>query len=215
MFLLGACLPLRSTEVKARAGGLDLTFPAPENFEDVGEKFRTMLFELLVPSANRLVAAFAPGTEIAKLNAGRASGGLDTYAMVEAPRQAEYADCTPEAFQQMLKGLGAPVVELVREQAMEEFSARLKSLGEKSPDVGVPENVGPIFKKTDVYGSATLMKYSQGERSLTMVAASALIRVRQRVLYAYIFRRYESSETVVSTGKSLEVWADSILAKNK
>ncbi len=215
VLFIGASLPMHAADLKVRAGGLDLTLPLPENFEDVGEKYRTTLFELMVPSSNRLVAALAPPAEIAKMNEGKASGGLDAYAMIQAPRQMEYADCTPEAFQQVLKSVGAPIGEVVREQISDEMNVRLKSLGQGSIDVGGTKDLGAVFRKTDAYGSVTLTKYSQGERSGTMAAGTALIRVRQRVIFAYIFRRYESPETVLSIGKSLEAWTDLILAKNR
>lgn len=215
VLFLGVCVAAHGADLKVRAGGLDLTMPAPDNFQDSGEKFRTTLFELMVPSANRLVAAFAPAAEIAKMDAGNSSGGLDAYAIVEAPRQMEYADCTPEVFEQVLKSVGAPAAELAGKQATEEMNFRLKTLGQRSVDIGSPENLGGIFQKTDAYGYASLTKYSQGDRSVTMATASAVIRVRQRLIFAYIFRRYESPETVMSMAKSLEAWTDSILAKNR
>ncbi len=167
VILLSACLPMPGSDVKARAGGFDLTLPVPEKFEDVGERFRTTVFELMVPSANRLVGAFAPAAEIAKMNEGRASGGLAVYAMIQVPRQLEYTDCTPQTFQQMLKGAGAPAEELAREQAAQEMNLRLKSFGQKSINVGGTEDLGSVFRKTDAYGSATLATYSQDERSVT------------------------------------------------
>ena len=149
------------------------------------------------------------------MNKDGAPQGLDTYAMIQVPRQLEYADCTPEAFQQMLKSTGAPAGEVVRERALEEMNVRLKSFGQGSIDVGGTQDLGAVFRKTDAYGSVTLTKYSLGERSVTMSAATAVIRVRQRVMFAYVFNKYQSPETVLSIGKNREAWTDSIPAKNK
>jgi len=219
----GACLYAEAADTEVRAGGIALTLPAPSSdFRESGDKLRTTVFELIVPSVNRLVSAWAPPQELAKLREGKASGGLDAYAMVEVLRQLEYDDCTPEAFQQLLKSAGASTGELVGKAmedmgkgATEEMNARLKSLGQRSIEMNHPENPGALFQRTDAYGFAALTTYKQGDRSVTMATVTAVIRVRQRVLFAYIFRKYESPDTVISIGKDLEVWADGILMRKK
>jgi len=217
VFFLSACLRAEGTDTEVKAGGIVLTLPAPAvDFKESGDKLTTTVFELLVPSVNRLVAAWAPPQELAKLNEGKTTAALDAYAMVEVLRQLEYEDCTPEAFQQLVRSAGPSTSELVGvgKGMEEELNARLTSLGQRT-ELNRPENVGGIFQKADAYAFATLTGYKQGDRVVSMAVATAVIRVRQRVLFAYIFRKYESPDTVISMGKNLEAWTDAILVKNK
>src|SRR6202042_187831 len=101
-----ALSPAIGADVEFKAGGAVLTLPGPPNdFVEAGDKLRTTLFELLVPTVNRLLSAYIPEHSFVDLNAGKANGGLEVYAMVEVPRQAGYADCTPENFAQVLKSV--------------------------------------------------------------------------------------------------------------
>jgi hypothetical protein len=92
---------------------------------------------------------------------------------------------------------------------------RLKSLGAGPVDVGHPEMLGGLFQKSDAAGFAMLLAFKQGERSVTMANGTAFVRVRQRLLFMYLFRKYESPDTVNWLRRNLEPWVDAILAKNK
>ena len=185
---------------------------------EVGDRLRTTIFELMAPSFNRLLAAYAPAKTIIDLNERKTTGGLDLYALVEVMRQAEYADCTQQAFEEMLKGAEASMGAFVTEnvgQLEEEMNIRLKSLGTKPIEVGRPEMLGGVFRKTDAAGFAMLVAIKQNDRSVTMAGAFAMVRVKQRLIYAYLFRRYESPDTVRWLRKNLDVWADAIVARNE
>jgi hypothetical protein len=50
--------------------------------------------------------------------------------------------------------------------------------------------------------------------SATMVVVTAMIHVKHRVLFAYLYQTYESPETVDSLGKLADGWASRILSAN-
>jgi len=60
-----------------------------------------------------------------------------------------------------------------------------------------------------------LAAYKQEDRSVTMIIGTAFVRVKQRLIFVYLYRRYESPDTATLIRKELETWADAILAKNK
>jgi hypothetical protein len=219
LFLVSASLPLAAADDAVKVGGVDLTLPAPEQkFVEVGDKLRTTLFYLLVPSTNRLLAVYVLPEALANLNAGKSAGGLDSYAMAEVPRRAEYLDCTPQAFGQVIKGMEpmlgkADAVNV--HQVEQELNDRLKAAGAKPIEVGHPEILGNLFHKPDAAGYAMLMAVSNGDRSVKMAAGIAFMRVRQRIIFVYLYRKYESPDTVTGVSKNLEAWVDSILARNK
>jgi hypothetical protein len=60
-----------------------------------------------------------------------------------------------------------------------------------------------------------LVAIKAGETSTTMAAGMAVFRVKQRVLFAYFFRKYDSPDTAKAVRKALEAWTDDILASNQ
>lgn len=200
------------------AGGIELTLPGPAgDFGVAGDKIRTTFFELLAPSNNRLLAAYLPEKALADLNAGK-SVELDIYSMVEVPRRAEYTDVTPQQFDEVLKAMAPSMgnIESVQGDLQQEMTIRLKSLTAKPIEIGHPEMLGGIFRKSDAGGYAMLLAFKQGDgRSDTIAGGMAVLRVRQRLIFAYLYRKYESPDTVSWVGKNLEAWCDAILAKNK
>jgi len=203
---------------EAKAGGVLLVLPAPPgDFVEVGDKLRSMFFELLVPSSNRLLTAYAPPSKIDMIGKVK-DPGLDWYGMVEVPRQAEYADFTPDAFEQVVKALDASLGKSAAaqtEDATAEINLRLKELGGKPIEIGHPEMLGSFFRVRDAAGYGLLIAMKQEDKNVTMANGMAAVRVKQRLVFAYIFRKFESPETVALVRKDLRSWADSILAENK
>ncbi len=203
------------------AGGVALTLPGPPgDFEEVGDRLRTTLFELLAPSTNRLLSAYLPAQALTKFNQANTAGRPDmsTYALVEVPRQAEYMDCGRSQFQQVLQSLESSMGQFAATgtaQAEEEINPRLKALGAKPVEIGHPDMLGGLFKKADASGFGMRMALKQGDRTVTLAVGLAVLRVRQRLVYAYLYVKYESPETVLKMRKDLESWADAILAKNQ
>ena len=219
--LLLLCTPITAAiaaDPEVKAGGVPLVLPAPPgDFVEVGDKLRSMFFELLVPSRNRLLTAYAPPSKIDTI--GKVNGpGLDWYGMVEVPRQAEYTDVTPDVFEQVVKAfdtsLGAEAAEHTGD-TMAEINLRLKQVGGKPIKAGHPEMLGGLFREADAAGYGMLTAYQQEEKTYTMATGMAAVRVKQRLLFAYIFRKYESPETVALVRKDLGSWVDSILGRNK
>ena len=60
-----------------------------------------------------------------------------------------------------------------------------------------------------------LMAFKQGDRSVTMVCGVSAVRVKQRVIFAYLYHKYESQDSVSWLHKNAMAWVDSILARNK
>lgn len=219
LLVLGTCLAASGTDPEVKAGGVTLMLPGPTSgFAEVGDRLRTTFFELLAPSTNRLLTAYVPTQSLEQLNTGKATGALDVYALMEVSRRAEYADLTPQAFQKLVDDMGPALGKLDAQKVgdvTEEINLRLKSLGTKPIEAGHPEMLGSIFQRADASGFAMLMAVKQANISDTMAVGLAVLRVKQRLVFAYLYRKYEAPETVKLLRKGLEGWADEILAKNK
>jgi hypothetical protein len=214
LLLFGACSVAIAADPRVSAGGIELTLPGPRSdFAEAGDKLRTTFFELLVPSNNRLLTAYVPEQTLANLNAGK-SRELDIYSMVEVPRRAEYTEVTPQAFEQVLKGMEPSMGTLNVGELQQEMNTRLKSLGTRPIEIGHPEMLGGIFRKSNAAGFPMLLAVKQDDRKDTMAGGMAVLRVKQRLVFAYLYRKYESPDTISWVRKNLEVWCDAILAKN-
>jgi hypothetical protein len=171
-----------------------------------------------VPSNNRLLDAYLPAQRLAELNKGTGAGRLEVYAMLEVSRRGEYADCTPEAFQQVLASIG-PTMGTFNKTSMDELeqemNSHLKSPGTKPVELGRPEMLGGIFQKSNAAGFAMSTAIKQDDRSVSMATGVALIRVRQRLIFAYLYSQFDSPESLTWLRKNLEAWCDAILAKNQ
>jgi hypothetical protein len=112
--LLSVCLQARAEDPKVKAGGVTLTLPGPtSDMVEVGDKLRTTFFELLTPANNRLLAAYLPTQRLADINAAKAERGADYYALVEVSRQAEYAEITPDIFEDIRKEMESTLGKVV------------------------------------------------------------------------------------------------------
>jgi hypothetical protein len=206
-----------AADPEVKAGGVLLVLPAPPgDVVEVGDKLRSMFFELLVPGTNRLLTAYAPPSKIDIIGKVK-DPGLDWYGMIEVPRPMEYTDFTPDAFERVINAMDSSSGKVAGEQAgdtMAEINLRLKQLGAKPIEVGHPEMLGGLFRVTDAAGYGMLIAMKQEDKSLTMANGMAVLRVKQRLVFAYIYRKFESPETVALVRKDLRSWADSILAAN-
>jgi hypothetical protein len=218
VFLL--CAPITAAiaaDPEVKAGGVPLVLPAPPgDFVEVGDRLRSTFFELLVPSPNRLLTAYTPPSKIDLIGKVK-DPGLDWYGMVEVPRLAEYTDFTPDTFEEVVQAMDTSLGKVAAEQtgnAMDEINLRLKELGGKPIEIGHQEMLGSFFREADAAGYGMLTGFKREEKTLTMTIGMAAVRVKQRLILAYIFRKYESPETVALLRKDLGSWADSILAKN-
>ena len=202
------------------AGGIELVLPGPSNgFEEAGEKLRVTFFGLLVPANDRLLTAYVSSQKLAELNEGKSTGGLGVYGLVQVPRQFEYEDCTPRAFEKVSESMdlytsktySGTMAGLIQEQA----NGHLKSIGVDSVEMGRPKMLGRAFQDPNASGFLMQAVLKVGTREIDMAGGFAALRVKQRLIFASLWRRNESPDTVHLVSTDLETWANAILEKNK
>jgi hypothetical protein len=96
----------------------------------------------------------------------------------------------------------------------EEINNKLKAV-QNSKDISIDKLIplGTIFQTTDAYGFLFDGVVSSGGTTTRIVAASILIRVRNRLIFAYVYgSEAESSLKWVQT--TAEEWTREILAAN-
>jgi len=203
-----------------KAGGIAVAIPSPAtNMTDVGFGNRKFM-EVFVPPDNRLIAGFLLTNDLPKL--GKTSDGsiLSKYAIVEVARHMEYMDCSSSDFGKLtaaMKKQFGDVVNSTTKKVEEEFNRRMKSLDLNKLTVKLekPVQLGCLFSKQDAYGFGMIMFVSSGGTATKMGVGSALVRVKQRVLFLYLYAEYKNEDTVKWLRRATEDWADAVLKANK
>jgi hypothetical protein len=203
-----------------RAGLKSIAIPAPTSeLSEIGPDYR-VLFEPLVADSNRLIAAFTTSDDAAAMRAGK-SEGMKEYALVEVLRRAEFTTVTPELFKQvedtMATQFGTTLNSTLKDQ-QDELNHKLKAaIGDSATAVNLekPVQLGVLFSKPDACGFAVVMPVSAKGNNMKMVAGVTVLRVQERLIYAYLYTRYNDEESMQWIRKTAEGWADSILAANK
>ena len=200
-----------------RVGGQSIILTSPvEEMVEVGSDNRVIL-EVVVPESNRLIAGYVLKTEQAVLHG--AGTELTRYAMVQVPRQGEFADVSADDFKQIADGagkqLGAAIDSSVKEGETE-FNRRMKSMNLDSLQATLdkPVQLGRLFARGDAFGFGMIMSVTMNGKTTKMVAGINLLRVRNRVLFAYVYSVYKDESTVEWMRNTSQDWADSILRAN-
>jgi uncharacterized membrane protein len=116
----------------------------------------------------------------------------------------------------MASSFGANFETAMKEQE-EEINRRLKALNSSAAAVSAdkPVYLGALFSKADACGFGATMAVSSSGTTVTMAMGLSVIRVQNRVFFAYLYKRYEDESTLLWIRKASEQWADSILSANK
>ncbi len=202
-----------------KAGGTPIVIPPPTtDLVEVGDEARGVM-EVAVPDSNRLIAAYLLPEDLPRLTKGSDNPELTKYALVEVPRSGEYSDVEVSDFKQMTDSasqeLGAALNSAFSETE-DEFNRRLKDLNvNATASLGKPVQLGPLFAKTDAFGFGLVTQVTVGSSSTDMAMAAAIVRVKKRVIFAYLYAEYKNDDTVKWLRKSSEDWADAILKANQ
>jgi len=183
-----------------RAGLKSISIPAPSSeLVETGSDYRVLL-ENLVPTANRLVAAFVEPPELESLRS-QSSSAFNRYALVEVPRRAEFANVTPDQFKEVANSIanqfGATVDAGIKDQ-QDEINRRLKALGSSVSDVTLdkPVQLGTLFSKPGACAYGMIMAISSGGKTKKMMMGMITLRVQSRVLFIYTYNEYKDETSV-------------------
>jgi hypothetical protein len=139
--------------------------------------------------------------------------------MLEVPRGGESADFSASDFKAMTDGankeLGNSITSTSKEME-EEYNRKVKALNlDAKASLDKPVSLGCLFSKQDAYGFGMLMSVTMHGTTTNMINASALVRVKNRLVFAYVYVIYRDQESLQWARKAVEDWADAILMANK
>jgi hypothetical protein len=202
-----------------RMGLKSIVVPPPADLRETGPDYR-VLFEHDAPDSNRLVAAFLPAEDVAKLPL-RLEGGLIHYAFLETLRQAEFAEVDEATFKQVADAVAkqfgtsadAPVTDVKVFQ--DELNHKLKAEGGRDEvSLDKPVMLGTLFSKANAVGFGMMMNVGSGGKTKKVLIGTTLIRAQNRLLYATVYAQYAGDDSLAWVRTIGEQWADAILKAN-
>jgi hypothetical protein len=198
-------------------GGLTIALPAPTGQEMVELGGDRHLFDPAVPDSNRLIAAFLLKKDVATLLSG-GKGTPNPYAFVEVLRTGEYMSVSGDDFKGMADSIAkqtGDVVDSTFKEGEEEFNRKMKAMDlNVQVTYGKPVMLGTFFYKTDAYAFGMIAPVTADGQTTNMIVGTVLLRVKDRVLFAYYYSAYQNDETPGQVRAASERWADAILAAN-
>lgn len=197
-----------------RAGLKSFTIPSPApELHEMGPDLR-VLMEPLAPAKLRLIAAFMLSDNLNQLPGNTAP--LTKYALVEVPRAAEFQDVDETIFKTVVDGMTQQFASGNLQSTMQtEIDRHFADLGAGKLTVDKPTQLGTLFSKPNASGFAMLMPMALNDKTVTLVAATLAVRVRNRVLFAYLYTQYKDKTSVDWITKTSESWVDAILKSNE
>lgn len=203
------------TEVKV--GGISINVPAPSSgFEEVGYDKREFL-EIAVPPNNRLLSAFLTEEDIKKFGTEELDY-LSRYMMLQVARGAEYMSCGPEDFKIVVESMSDAMNQGMQntiDEANTEISRRLKALNVDEIRIDKPEMLGKIFSITDATAFAMIMSVKENTRTTKMICGLCTLRVKSKLIFAYVYSEYKDEDSVNWVCKTTENWAKALLNANQ
>jgi hypothetical protein len=203
-----------------KAGGVPISIPPPTTqFVEAGIDNRKLM-EVFVAPNNRLLCAFVLANDLPRLSKGGDDFVISKYAMAQVPRRGENMDCEASDFKKVTDGAKATFGDVVTssvKEAEEEFNRRMKSLNldEAKVSIGQPTLLGCLFSKPDMYGFGMITAVSMGGHTTKLGGGAALIRVKKRLLFLYLYAEYKNEDTIKWLRKTTEEWSDAVLKSNK
>lgn len=204
-----------------------ITIPAPNDFEEAAAQFESIKnrFTLTEAPANDVLAVHLPHAYCEKLRAGE-MGSPDFYTKISVLRAARTSDYSFEQFETLVsefRKTGSKMLD-VNTPAMKATLERLgKSLTELNKeetqvDMSQPLNLGEFGTQPNVYSVMLLVNFKAqrngGEVSTLIAGAMSCVRVKQRLLFVYTYRKYESKADVETLRDFTKQWVGQILAAN-
>ena len=228
---VAASTPAQTSKAKPatfQLGDQVLTIPAPADFEEAASQFEQIKthFSSTEDPGNDMLAVYLPAADCVKLRAGE-FGPLSFYTKVSIRRGVREQDYSTERFAQLVAAFrqnGAQILDVngpVMKAATQRLDKSLTELNkqETQVDLGQPVNLGEFDTRPNVYSVMLLMNITtttgDGEASVPILGGLSYVRVRQRLVYVYTYRKYKTKFDAAILRAFTTEWINQILAANK
>jgi len=234
MFFLSAAVQAQSHDTQPpksssiRLGAQEILIPAPEGFEEAASQFPSFKARVEATEApqNDALLAFLPASDCESLRKGL-NPTLNFYTKVSVFRAGKELRLTASelatAVNDVRKNAGAlldPDSQHMKDldRRVEERLSAIASTETKIDIVGKPEIMGEFDTQPNVSSFLALIAYKMAaggaEKTFSVLMTISLVLVKERIIFAYVFRQYESKADLEPLRLFTKKWTSSILAAN-
>ena len=196
-------------------GGKTIDFSLPDtNFSEASERYSSM-FNLFVPENNRLICGFLTKSDLQKLVDGK-DPEMESYILVEVSKEMENLDCKPKNFKEVISSIGdvSTIISSSRDGVLKEVNDKLNSMNIQDIQLNDQKSLGVIFSKEDAIASGMIYKVQQGESVKTYLCSMLFTRLKERLIFVYIYKIYSNQTTVKEIVSLTDNYATSLLTAN-
>jgi hypothetical protein len=204
-----------------------IAIPAPAGFEEATSQFETIKNQFAQTEApdNDMLAVHLPHADCEKLRAGEL-GPFNFYTKVSIRRAVRDQNYSAERFANLVSTFrksGSQIMD-INGATMKGIIDHLdKSLSELSKqetqvDLSQPINLGEFDTRPNVYAVMLLLnlttKTGDREGTVPILGGLTYLRVKQRLIYVYTYRKYTSKTDVGVLRDFTKQWISQILTAN-
>jgi hypothetical protein len=205
-------------------GARRVVIPPPAGFVDAftrAEDLAKILTATESPS-NEVLAAHVSLEDLNRMNRGE-QAGVTFYTKVSVLRSAKTQDISEAQYAALVAKLESTVSQVLDINGPTMKSAVRNMRGGLSEvtgqdvqlDLEQPQNLGSFEKTKDVYSTMLLMVLKGPRGKLPLVGAASFVRVNNRLLFIYTYRKFNSEKDVEVLRDFTREWLRQIMAANR
>ncbi len=201
--------------------------PAPAGFEEAASQFEKIKNHFTATEApdNDMLAVHLPRADCEKLRAGE-FGPFDFYTKVSIRRGVRDEDYSAARFANLVSTFrqsGSQILDIngpTMKGILERLDQSLSELSQQETEIDLsqPVNLGEFDTRPNVYSVMLLInfktKVGDTEASVPVLGGLSYVRIKQRLVYVYTYRKYKSGTDVQILRDFTKRWIGQILAAN-
>lgn len=227
-FCVSAIAQTPKNEVAVFQLGAQATrIPAPEGFEEAVSQFEAIKKHFTATEApdNDMLAVYLQRADCQKIRDGE-FGPFNFYTKVSVRRAIREEDYPATRFVNLVSTFrksGSEILDIngpTLKGVIERLDKSLSELNkqETQVDLSQPVNLGEFDTRPNVYSVMLLMEFKarsgDSEVSVPILGGLSYVRVKQRMIYVYTYRKYVTSDDVQTLRDFTKTWIGQILAAN-
>ena len=217
----------KTNNTSLQLGDRVVVIPAPDGFEEAASQFEDVKarFTVTEDPGNDLLAVHLLATDCERLRRGE-SGPFNFYTKISVRKTARERDFSPSEFAAIpaeFRKSGAAILDVngpTMKATLEHLEKGVSELTQNTAKVEMsqPENLGEFDNRPNVYSVMLLLTYKVqsglSQRVTPVLGGLSFVRVKQRLLYVYTYRKYESKADIEVLRDFTKQWINMILGAN-
>lgn len=218
----------KPTTTTVQLGTQRTKIPAPVGFEEAASQFENIksYFTSSEDPGNDVLAVHMPLADCQKLRAG-AFGPFNFYTKISIRKANRDLDYSADRFAGLVaefRKSGAKYLDVnspLMKAAIDRLGKSASELNQEQTqvDFSQPVNLGEFDTRPNVYSAMLLLNIktqsADSELTVPILGGLSYVRVGQRLIYIYTYRKFESQNDVLVLRDFTKGWIGQILAANR